>query len=249
MRHLILGDAKGFLTMFIRKKRHRSGNIGVIVVEKIGGKMKELATIGVAYNEDEVEYLVNEVKVWISKEESRRHPQLDLYGEEREACDREREEVRRVLSNVSNILLNGCDLILDRTFDRIGFNRIDDEVFRKLVKARLAYPTSKAATVEYLKNHFDEDVDLSKIYRYLDKLSDHQHEIVQDISVRHTAKLFGGNIGVLFYDVTTLYFEADYEDDLRKTGFSKEGRHSNPQIILGLLVSLGGYPLVYCIRR
>lgn len=119
-------------------------------------------------------------------------------GEEREACDREREEVRRVLSNVSNILLNGCDLILDRTFDRIGFNRIDDEVFRKLVKARLAYPTSKAATVEYLKNHFDEDVDLSRIYRYLDKLSDHQHEVVQDISVRHTAKLFGGNIGVLF---------------------------------------------------
>ena len=104
----------------------------------------------------------------------------------------------------------------------------------------MAYPTSKAATVEYLKNHFDEDVDLSKIYRYLDKLSDHQHEIVQDISVRHTEKLFGGNIGVLFYDVTTLYFEADYEDELRKTGFSKEGRHSNPQIILSLLVSLGG---------
>lgn len=55
MHHLFLGDAKGFLTMFIRKKRHRSGNIGVIVVEKIGGKMKELATIGVAYSEDEVE--------------------------------------------------------------------------------------------------------------------------------------------------------------------------------------------------
>ena len=62
LRHLILGDAKGFLTMFIRKKRHRSGNIGVIVVEKIGGKMKELATIGVAYNEDEVENLVNKAK-------------------------------------------------------------------------------------------------------------------------------------------------------------------------------------------
>ena len=218
-----MGDTKGVLTMFVRKKKYPSGNIGVIVVEKIGGKMKELATIGVAYNEDEVENLVNEAKEWIFKEESRRHPQLDLYGEEREACDREREEVRRVLSNVSNILLNGCDLILDRTFDRIGFNRIDDEVFRKLVKARLAYPTSKAATVEYLKNHFDEDVDLSKIYRYLDKLSDHQHEIVQDISVRHTAKLFGGNIGVLFYDVTTLYFEADYEDDFARLVSRKKG--------------------------
>ena len=46
--------------MFVRKKKYPSGNIGVIVVEKIGGKMKELATIGVAYNEDEVENLVNE---------------------------------------------------------------------------------------------------------------------------------------------------------------------------------------------
>ena len=49
--------------------------------------MKELATIGVAYSEDEVENLVNEAKEWISKEESRRHPQLDLYGEERDACE------------------------------------------------------------------------------------------------------------------------------------------------------------------
>ena len=59
----------------------------------------------------------------------------------------------------------------------------------------------------------------------------------------------GGHIGVLFYDVTTLYFESDYEDELRKTGFSKEGRHKNPQIILGLLVSIGGYPLAYCIHE
>ena len=63
-----------------------------------------------------------------SKEESRRHPQLDLYGEEREACNRKREEFRPVLSNVSNILLNGCDVILNRTFDRIEFNRMDGEV-------------------------------------------------------------------------------------------------------------------------
>lgn len=61
----------------------------------------------------------------------------------------------------------------------------------------------------------------SPIYRYLDNLSDHQHEIVQDISVRHTARLFGDNIGVLLYGVTSLYFKADYEDDLHKTGFSK----------------------------
>ena len=62
MHTLILGYAKVFLTMFIRKKKYPSGNIGVIVVEKIGGKMKELATIGVAYSEDEIENLVNEAE-------------------------------------------------------------------------------------------------------------------------------------------------------------------------------------------
>ena len=134
-------------------------------------------------------------------------------------------EVERVLSRISNILLNGPDLILDRVFDRVGFNRIEDVVFRKLVKARLSYPASKAATVEYLKNHFDDDVDLLKIYRYLDKLGSCRQDVVQDVSVRHTMELLGGSISVMFYDVTTLYFESDYGDDLRKRGFSKEGRH------------------------
>ena len=83
MRHLILGDAKAFLTMFIRKKRHRSGNIGVIVVEKIGGKMKELATIGVTYNEDEVENLVNEAKEWIF---GVRNDEVRKTGEHHQEC-------------------------------------------------------------------------------------------------------------------------------------------------------------------
>lgn len=211
--------------------------------------MKELVAIGISDNLSEIDSLVQKGQEWIDRELSRRQPRLDLYGEHHEACEHERAEVDRVLSNISNILLNGSDLILDRIFDRIVFCRINDGIFRKLVKARLSYPVSKAATVEYQKNHFDDDVDLSRIYRYPDKLSDSRHGTVQDISVEHTRKILGGNIGVLFYDVTTLYFESDYEDDLRKTGFSKEGRHKSLQIILGLLVSTGGYPLAYSIHE
>ncbi|MFA5418875.1 MAG: transposase, partial [Bacteroidales bacterium] len=51
----------------------------------------------------------------------------------------------------------------------------------------------------------------------------------------------------MFYDVTTLYFESDYGDELRETGFSKDGKHSQPQIVLGLLVSKDGYPLSYSV--
>lgn len=235
--------------MYIRKKKYPSGNTGIIVVEKIDGRMKELATIGIARHDEDTDKLIAQAKEWICREQERRHPRLDLFGEERSKCEAELLTAERMLSCISNITIDGADMILDRVFDNIGFNRTGDEILRKLVKARLSYPASKAATVEYLKNHFNEDISLSRIYRYLDKLSDSQHQIVQDISVEHTRKILGGNIGVLFYDVTTLYFEADYEDDLRKTGFSKEGRHKNPQIILGLLVSIDGYPLAYCIHE
>lgn len=235
--------------MYIKRKKNRSGSISVVVAEKHKGKYTELITIGVAKSQSEVSIYEENARDWIKHERKRRQPQLDLFDERINECNAERLSVEQILSNITNISINGCDLILDRVFDKIGFDRIEDDIFRKLVKARLSYPASKAATVEYLKNHFDEDVSLSKIYRYLDRLCDKQHEIVHEISVSHTKKILGGYIGVLFYDVTTLYFEADYEDDLRKTGFSKEGRHRNPQIILGLLVSIGGYPLAYSIHE
>ena len=83
------------------------------------------------------------------------------------------------------------------------------------------------------------------IYRYLDKLYNSQKETIQQISYQHTLKVLNNDLSIVFYDVTTLYFEIDNEDDLRKTGFSKEGKHQNPQIVLGLLVSIDGYPLAY----
>ncbi len=90
---------------------------------------------------------------------------------------------------------------------------------------------------------------MNKIYRYLDKLSDSQKDKIQELSVNHTQKVLGGKIGLVFYDVTTLYFETDKEDTLRKKGWSKDGKHSQPQVVLGLLVSDGGYPLAYSIHE
>lgn len=234
--------------MFVKKIKNRSGSTSVIVAEKRKGHYQKLHTIGIAKEEPEVELLRQKGLEWIHRRKLEMQPGLDLYGEERKAREYEKEVTERVLSNIDNILINGAELIQNRVFDRIGFNRIEDDVLRKLVQSQLSFPASKAATVEYLKNYYDEDLDLSKIYRYLDKLNDRHKGLVQDISVRHTMQIQGGHIGVMFYDVTTLYFETDRQDDLRKTGFSKEGRHYNPQIILGLLVSLDGYPLAYCIH-
>jgi len=49
-------------------------------------------------------------------------------------------------------------------------------------------------------------------------------------------------LALCLYDVTTLYFEAEREDDLRRVGYSKE-RRVDPQVIVGLLVDRHGFPL------
>lgn len=113
---------------------------GIIVVEKTNGKMNELVTIGIASSDDEIDGFVNQGKEWIEREKERRHPRLDLFGDERRKCEQERMDAERLLSNITNITVNGADLILDRVFDNVGFSRIDDGIFRKLVKARLSYP-------------------------------------------------------------------------------------------------------------
>ena len=153
--------------------------------------------------------------------------------------------LEQFFNSITSMKRVGYDLLLGKIFDEIGFNKIKDEYFRELVLARLSFPKSKLKTTEYLFRYKDIDWDEDRLYRYLDKLHNKQKELVQQISFKHTLGLLNNNIGVVFYDVTTLYFEIDEEDELRKTGFSKEGKHQSPQIVLGLLVSKNGYPLAY----
>lgn len=213
------------------------------MVDKHGGKFKELHTVGVASDEQEVAALCEKGKEWIKSHLGI----LELDFESADSKALEEERATAVLNNIDAILLNGAKLILDKVYDSIGFNRIGDSVLRNLVAARLCQPMSKMATAEYLKSHFDEDVSLSKIYRYLDKLYNTQQETAQRISVEHTLSVLGGRVEMLFYDVTSLYFESFAEDDLRAPGFSKDGKTAEPQIILGLLVCENGYPLSYSI--
>jgi transposase len=88
-------------------------------------------------------------------------------------------------------------------------------------------------------------VSVYSIYRFLDELTSGLKQDIEEISFNYTKKKLRGKIGVVFYDMTTLYFEASEEDDYRITGFSKDGKHQQPQIMIGLLVSSHGYPIGY----
>jgi transposase len=58
-------------------------------------------------------------------------------------------------------------------------------------------------------------------------------------------KEFHFTFSLVFYDVTTLYFESSEEDELRKPGYSKDNKPQQPQILVGLLVTPEGFPVAY----
>ena len=181
----------------------------VVVVSKRHGNFVEVKNFGTASTEEEVSALYCKAQHWLKTNGN----QLSLDFEDIKG--RERDETLRVLDNLDSVLINGTQLLLSQVYDSIGFNRIPDDVPRHLAIARVSQPRSKLATVSYLKSYYDEDLDLNQIYRYMDKLYSTQRELVQQISVEHTQKVLGGKIGLLFYDVTTLYFQTSRTDVLR----------------------------------
>ena len=63
---------------------------------------------------------------------------------------------------------------------------------------------------------------------------------IEKIAFEHAKKHPGDTAGVVFHDMTTLYFEASDGDGLCKTGFSKDRKPHCPQIMTGLLAGHGG---------
>jgi len=223
--------------MFIRQLKNRSGSVSIQIISKTRGRYKVIKSIGSATTQQEIDRLAQAAE----QEIGRLSEPQSLFPSETD------EMIRSVLSslNNSNIQTVGPEIIYGKIFDHIGFNEVGEDLFRHLVISRLAFPLSKLKTISYLYRYQGISLDIDAVYRFLDKLNNRLKEKVEQIAFAHTLNVLGGKISVVFYDLTTLYFEASDEDDLRKTGFSKDGKHQNPQIFIGLLVGLGGYAIGY----
>ena len=253
--------ASGYLcAMFVRRKVNRSGSISVHVVDKSRGGFKVIKTFGTASTAYEADLLEDKARQYIREQTGQLESLFGDPGEDR---------LNEFIAGLHNaqIQVAGPELIFGALYDRIGYDAISNELFRHLVICRLFNPGSKLRTIDYLQRYLGVGYDVAQIYRFLDKLCvfelDDDGRIKRDenglvsrsktdikaqverISFEHTKKVTGGSVEVVFYDMTTLYFEAAEEDDLRKAGFSKDGKHSCPQIFLGLLVTTGGNPIGY----
>ena len=223
--------------VFIRKNKNRSGSYSIQIVSKDRGLYRVLKTLGSGRSEQEIEFLYQRAQQELEKIEG----SISLFVNQDDV------KIESFIGELSNdqIQVIGPELIFGRIYDAIGFNQIGNDLFRHLVITRLFHPGSKLKAIDYLHRFLNVDLQVDEIYRFLDRLRGQLKDQVEQIAFEHTKGVLGGKISIVFYDLTTLHFEAADEDDLRRTGFSKVGKHKNPQIYLGLLVGLHGFAIGY----
>ena len=130
---------------------------------------------------------------------------------------------------------------LAEVYQALGFTAIGDDMFRDLVIARIVEPTSIFDTGRVLTDLGRAPSSEKTMRRTLSRCVGRGYrDRVAAACFTHAAS--SGDVSLCLYDVTTLYFEAEKEDDLRKVGYSKE-RRVDPQIVVGLLVDRHGFPL------
>ena len=216
--------------VFVRRVAGRSGSTKVQIAERRGGRDVVLEHVGTAHDEAELALLLAEA-------ERRLRPGQEALGFLAETDVGSVSRPGVITSKSSAVLWN----VLENAYAHLGFDVVADEAFKQLVLARLVEPTSKADSVRVLGDLGVAHVSLRTMFRSLQRAEERDYRgTIATACFTHA--LSSGDVSLCLYDVTTLYFEAENEDELRKVGFSKE-RRVDPQIVVGLLVDRHGFPL------
>ena len=128
--------------------------------------------------------------------------------------------------------------------NQIGFSEFKELLFTDMVIIRLLEPASKLRSIELLQSYFGIKHRRQNYYKVAPKWLKLKEKVETKV-VDFAKHNYGFNYDLLFYDVTTLYFETFEEDDLRKQGFSKDNKSQQPQILVALMVTKEGFPIAY----
>lgn len=246
---------------WIRRVRTASGATAVQIAEYVDGRRKIVAHVGSAHTDAELGALLERARLLLQdagQDELElgvepRPVKVDLLAQPRVAealftdagaggpvarsGGRRRVSSPRVVSTSSRLLFD----TLAGVYDDLGFGVVGDATFRDLVIARIVEPTSVLDTGRVLEHLGQPPASDKTMRRTLRRCADRGYrDTIATACFAHAVS--AGDLSLVLYDVTTLYFEAEKEDGLRKVGYSKE-RRVDPQVVVGLLVDRTGFPL------
>jgi Transposase DDE domain len=234
--------------------RTASGATAVQIAGYDGGRRKIVAHVGSAHTEAELGILLERAREMLADPAQEAFdlgiepaaPQARLvtpaarpvlFDTEPPAAAAAASGPARVVSTDSRLLFQA----LDGVYGDLGFGALDDDVFRDLVLARVVEPTSILDTGRVLADLGRRAASDKTMRRTLARCADRGYrDKIAGLCFAHA--LASDDVSLVLYDVTTLYFEAEHEDALRKVGYSKE-RRVDPQVVVGLLVDRHGFPL------
>lgn len=156
----------------------------------------------------------------------------------------------------------GFPIIYDKIMKIYGLDKLIGSIARRnklsynlyqslllMIVERLNEPSSKLSNYNHRQEYIGlKQIELHNLYRSLDQLQENQEKI-QRVIYETGRNLFNRQLDVVFYDVTTFYFESEKEDGFRMKGFSKDGKIGNTVIVFGMLIDKDKNPIGYRIYK
>ncbi len=235
----------------IRRRKHAHGTyeyVDIVENRRVGGKVERI-TLGTLGRRDQlpphkIDGLIEHLRKLASPEGRRgvrlgelRMKQTRLYGP--------------VLA--AHQLWQELDLPrLLRQLLRPGLGLPIEEALFRMVANRLCDPQSKLALSDWQRRvewpGASGDPDYHHFLRAMDRLLPHRRSIEDQLFFRVT-ELFSLPLSLVFYDVTSTYFDGDGVCELADYGHSSDHREDRAQVVVGLAVTQEGLPITHQVFR
>jgi len=240
--------------LHIRTTKTASASTAVQIVKYDGKRTIVVKHFGSAKTQEEISLLKEAASNFITE-------QLTAKGQQR-LFPKDKEN-----SGSKIIQLDKCEYLgvrytfiyeaLAHVAGKFGFVKLDNKLLLDLVLMRIIEPSSKLQALSLLRELFGLSYTEITLYRNLKQFARLKETIEQAI-VAFAKKQYSFNFSMVFYDVTTLYYESFREDEdtfdeegnmtekgLRKGGLGKEIKIGQPIIVIGLMVTKEGFPVSY----
>jgi transposase len=226
--------------LIIRTVRTASGATAVQIIKYANNKRVIVKHIGSAHTDDELAALRNEAER-VCEELS---PQISLFS----SIESPARLMHMDHLNLQAVTHCFAYEALRRCSNLCGLG-ILSPLYQDIALMRLIEPVSKLRTITLLQRYFHISYAERTVYRQLPKLIK-QKEAIENAAYQTASRYFGESFALILYDVTTLYFEShEPDDELRARGFSKDDKSKQPQIVVGLLVTPQGFPLMHDVYK
>jgi len=223
----------GLMNFKIREVKLKSGKIAVQVYIIAKRKRNILKHLGSSNNELEIKDLKEQAIDWIREEINKK----GLFQNKEDPF----------LKNYKYLGFSykfAYDF-LSKVFSDFNFDKHAKKLLKDLTIAQILEPSSKRQNLLFLERFFEIKHNLNNLYEYLSVYDSDLKENVEKETIEIAKREFNFDFSFVLYDVTTLYFESFKNDEFKRPGFSKDHKHNQPQVVIGLIVTKEGFPVHY----